>query len=884
MREIKLTVRGDTVHASRDRAGVQGEANATALVVSFDESWDGYAKKITFWDALEQNPVVRMLTADLLVDITSDTRTYRTTIPGEPLALDGECLLVIDGYKDGVRARSMSLQLAVEAAPVAEDAGEPSDPTPTQAEQLQVQIEAIIGDIQKVADGAERAEKAAEIAESYAVHQPVVGENGNWYQWDGEAYVDTGLSALGKDGAPGKDGRDGNDGKDGKDGKDADTESIEVGLSLRSQGVSGEIEMTSPGWKRIALLRRGINGVASISCTDSVARSSHSVLLGYSSRVDLFSGKYLGTSNLDERSDPEGCPHIWQMSNNWWGANKDTVPHKRLAYVDKVRIAYPVSWDEVDTSGMTEEEVFEYSHPINTYLDIHVAASPDFDWTKSSAHVYFNILGHMDGHRVEPITEEISCQTDPETGYIVGHFNGVLCQAHEFQLVDKSAMRVEEPSRLDKLSVGKLWHHRDVEYVLNSGDRLPGDGDWHRLKALDVRTTAESYAVLPVRENMLANLRNENFSNASRGNGYKPHLNGLFEFSGAESITSGTYVSFLNQLTKTADSTPFALSAPIVLKKGVQYLVRDCWLHVMTVDEYREAKRTGAEFKATLTNYYGLAGNRVDPATVEIPVDYENDRVVVAASLYFAGGKNYTGRCWYPQLSRADVGVVETDPFPADPDAVETRVKPYTSRATVYSGEDCLPPVGVEHAVELQVWSDDDPDISGTATVEVAVDATDEVVAKAKAEAKAEIAASEKYELIEAITTTEEVSEIRRTLKPDGTAYALKKLILGLYVPVAAGNSPVRVADTEAGSICYLASMIRSTAETYAKAFLDVSGGLSLGATQSATGKNNPSGLDFISPSMFKQMSVVSGVRIYANTVGVVFPVGTKIDIYGVRA
>lgn len=153
MREIKLTVRGDTVHASRHRAGIQGEANATALVVSFDESWDGYAKKITFWDALEQNPVERTLTIDLLVDAANDVRTYKTTIPGEPLALAGECLLVIDGYVDGVRARAMSLRMTVEDAPMAEHAGEPSDPTPTQAEQLQVQIEALIGDIQTVAQG-----------------------------------------------------------------------------------------------------------------------------------------------------------------------------------------------------------------------------------------------------------------------------------------------------------------------------------------------------------------------------------------------------------------------------------------------------------------------------------------------------------------------------------------------------------------------------------------------------------------------------------------------------------------------------------------------------------------------------------------------------------
>ena len=256
MREITLTVRGDTVHASRHRAGIQGEANATVLVVNFDESWDGYAKKITFWDALEQNPVERTLTVDLLVDAAKDTRTYRTTIPGEPLALAGECTLVIEGYVDGTRARSMSVRLTVEDAPVADNAGEPADPTPTQAEQLQVQIEAIIVDIQKAAVGAEAAraaeaarneafayadtanlaaqasgnsaltadrragdaERAAREAEGYTSHPPIHGDNGNWWLWNGEAYADSGEPYKGEKGDTGTKGDKGDTGATGAQG------------------------------------------------------------------------------------------------------------------------------------------------------------------------------------------------------------------------------------------------------------------------------------------------------------------------------------------------------------------------------------------------------------------------------------------------------------------------------------------------------------------------------------------------------------------------------------------------------------------------------------------------------------------------------------------
>lgn len=181
VREIRLDVAGDNVRVSRKRAGVQGEGNATKVVISFDESWDGYAKKITWWDALEQNPVARTLTADLLVDLASDTRTYQTTVPAEPLAVDGECTLVIDGYMDGKRARSALVKLEVEYAPVSENAGEPADPNPTQAEQLQKQIDTILQDISKQAniayESASQAGKESEKAAGSAAAASVSEQN-----------------------------------------------------------------------------------------------------------------------------------------------------------------------------------------------------------------------------------------------------------------------------------------------------------------------------------------------------------------------------------------------------------------------------------------------------------------------------------------------------------------------------------------------------------------------------------------------------------------------------------------------------------------------------------------------------------------------------------
>ena len=47
-----------------------------------------------------------------------------------------------------------------------------------------------------MAASAQSAAQAAQSAED-ARHQPIVGENGNWYTWDGENYVDTGDRAQG---------------------------------------------------------------------------------------------------------------------------------------------------------------------------------------------------------------------------------------------------------------------------------------------------------------------------------------------------------------------------------------------------------------------------------------------------------------------------------------------------------------------------------------------------------------------------------------------------------------------------------------------------------------------------------------------------------------
>ena len=170
-RTINIKIKGIYLDKDNRKAGVQFEANVTTLRIEFDEGWDNYAKTITFWDALLGNPVKRILTADLLEDIKVNTRLYLVPIPGEAMGEAGDMTFIIDGYIDGKRKRSLSDTLWVEKAPYEENAEEPTDPTPSQAEQLQVQIDTLLSDMQEQAniayDKAGWAEYYAGQAESF---------------------------------------------------------------------------------------------------------------------------------------------------------------------------------------------------------------------------------------------------------------------------------------------------------------------------------------------------------------------------------------------------------------------------------------------------------------------------------------------------------------------------------------------------------------------------------------------------------------------------------------------------------------------------------------------------------------------------------------------
>lgn len=142
-RIIELKVSGNHLIKDDRYAGTSGEANVTDLRIEFDESWDNYAKTVVFWNAKGENPVERILTVDLLEDPDKSTRIYLCPIPGEPLEFDGTFDFVIKGYIDNKVKKSVGGRLSVLRSPDTNNANAPVDPTPSQAEQLQAQIDYI---------------------------------------------------------------------------------------------------------------------------------------------------------------------------------------------------------------------------------------------------------------------------------------------------------------------------------------------------------------------------------------------------------------------------------------------------------------------------------------------------------------------------------------------------------------------------------------------------------------------------------------------------------------------------------------------------------------------------------------------------------------------
>ena len=253
---VKCIVADEHIVGDEVVLGAAGSHDDVVLELAFSPLWDGTTKQAVWLDAYGETPTVGLLTADML---SEGTNTYQITVPGEAKRVEGMCHLTIRGAvseDDLELSATMTATARFRILPARwdNDAAESQDVTPTQAVQLQQQIDKVLGDIVIAKESADRAwnsalaaaeseQRAAEsednafssyessveysviakdaaatavqqanLAGNYAENAleatkkpPVIGANGNWEVWNANAnqYIDTGVSATGPAGEDG---------------------------------------------------------------------------------------------------------------------------------------------------------------------------------------------------------------------------------------------------------------------------------------------------------------------------------------------------------------------------------------------------------------------------------------------------------------------------------------------------------------------------------------------------------------------------------------------------------------------------------------------------------------------------------------------------------
>ena len=171
-RIIEVKVCGNHLSKDGKRACVKGEANVTNLHITFDEGWRHYAKEITFFDAYGKNPT-RVI---LCVQMFEGEDDYLVPIPAEPLAEAGMMTFVIDGILDNKIQRSLSDRLEVYDVPDTDGAKNAVEPTPSDLQQMQSEIEYIKGNVMRAIEAREAIEAMSATAETLSTGEDVFVE------------------------------------------------------------------------------------------------------------------------------------------------------------------------------------------------------------------------------------------------------------------------------------------------------------------------------------------------------------------------------------------------------------------------------------------------------------------------------------------------------------------------------------------------------------------------------------------------------------------------------------------------------------------------------------------------------------------------------------
>ena len=204
-RTIPLKIQNEYIIGDKVLIGATGSHNDVVLRMEFSPMWDGLVKTVQFWDALGESTVETLLTADMLEE--DDTSVYLVPVPNGAKKYVGDMALCIKGAlvneeKETRATLAVYGTFTVADSKWSKDAEEEQDVPPTQAEQLQQQIEDILDTILDARKAADDAASSAEDAAESIKHAPRINGNGRWEIWDASAgvYVETPFTAVGKNG------------------------------------------------------------------------------------------------------------------------------------------------------------------------------------------------------------------------------------------------------------------------------------------------------------------------------------------------------------------------------------------------------------------------------------------------------------------------------------------------------------------------------------------------------------------------------------------------------------------------------------------------------------------------------------------------------------
>ncbi len=206
--------------------------------------------------------------------VTEGSNVVTLVITQQMTAVSGEvtCELVIASGND--RIATVNFILYVEPAALADDTviSETELPLIEEAAELAQRIDGIAADVEADAD---RAEAAADNAETWVANYPRIGQNGNWFVFDTttETFVDTGVSATGPQGPQGDDGPTGPQGPTGPTGNGI--------VSITKTGTSGLVDtytiLFTNGSTSTFTVTNGQDGQGSGDMTKAVYDSTNAV-------------------------------------------------------------------------------------------------------------------------------------------------------------------------------------------------------------------------------------------------------------------------------------------------------------------------------------------------------------------------------------------------------------------------------------------------------------------------------------------------------------------------------------------------------------------------------------------------------------------------------